>query len=169
MRAAQKQRINAGLLERCRILGNRVLQLCAVELLAFNQRYKARAGQRINLCRRVSIKQRPFVRLGADGKLRRDDADFFLLAGLQQQLLALRHADNRKFVRASQAVHAQHRQRVAGNNNLLHVLRRQPVDNLAHKAADFLLRARAVGRTRRVANVNKVLVRQQLMQTLQHG
>ena len=86
----------------------------------------------------------------------------------QQLLRPLRHTDNTERMRPPQTVYTKHRQRIAGYNYLLNVFGCQPIDYFSHKTADFFFSTGAVRRTRSITHINKILVRQHLMQAFQN-
>ena len=88
--------------------------------------------------------------------------------GRKQLLRPLGHTNNPERMRPPQTVYTKHRQRIAGYNNLLNVFGCQPIDYFAYKTTDFLFTACAVRRTRSITHINKILVRQHLMQAFQN-
>lgn len=66
---------------------------------------------------------------------------------------------------AFKCVHTQNSQRVAGNNYQLHPAAVKIINDLTYKPAYFGFTAGPVRRTRRIAHINKILLRQRHIQT----
>ena len=108
------------------------------------------------------------MQTAGNSKLRCQHADFFMRTCRKQLLRPLRHTDNPERMRPPQTVYTKHRQRIAGYNYLLNVFGCQPIDYFSHKTADFFFSTGAVRRTRSITHINKILVRQHLMQAFQN-
>lgn len=91
--------------------------------------------------------------------------DFFPAAGGKYQLRAFRHPHDLKSMAAFKCVHTQNSQRVAGNNYQLHPAAVKIINDLTYKPAYFGFTAGPVRRTRRIAHINKILLRQRRLQT----
>ena len=165
MRTGQNQRVDAGRLQRRRIFGNSSPDLGAVKLLAFDQRHKLRAGLRIDIRTVISCQDRGLMRTAVDRKFSGKHADLFPAAGGKYQLRAFRHPHDLKSMAAFKCVHTQNSQRVAGNDYQLHPAAVKIINDLTYKPAYFGFTAGSVRRTRRIAHINKILLRQRRLQT----
>ena len=170
MRAAEDDRVDTCLLQRCRILAHCFLRLLAIRVVPFDQRHETGARYREELHTCIECMHELRVPSGVDGALGREQADPPVARRLHCSVhLRRQHRDHRHGERLLQLGQRGRGRGVAGDDDQLHILRLEVEADLAGEPADLAERPGAVGQARMVAEVDKVLVRHRYEAFVQDG
>src|SRR5215211_3002338 len=160
VRAAEDDRVDPGRLQRLRVVAHSIRRLGAERLVALDQRYEARAGDREEADAGVERVDELGIPAGGDRRLRRHQADPAVARREHGGVgLGRDHADDRDSELLLQLWERGRRRCVARRDDELDPLRFEEVPELARVAADLRKRARPVRQPRVVAEVDEVLVR----------
>src|SRR5438105_2093097 len=159
VRAAEDDGVDAGRLQRVRVLPHRVGRLRGEGIVALDQRHEPRAGDRDEVDAGVERVHELVVAPRRDRRLRRHEPDAPIARRLDGRVRLRRdHADDRH---AELLLELRERGRgggVAGDENELHALGLEEAADLEREATDLRERPRPVGQPRVVAEVDEVLV-----------
>ena len=169
MGASQKQCFRPDLPHRLQIARNRIPQqrVLRINMPAFDQRYKIRAGNRDDLPPWTGLLQRLLITAAADACLRRDHGDRSLsLQAPHPVCRRIQHADRRNRP-GLQEVPAVGGHRSAGNQDGLHVMGRNERVILLRHTAQLIQGLFPIGHTAAVRKINDVFIRQKAAQRTQ--
>ena len=160
MRAAEDDRVDTCLFQRCRILAHCFLRLLAVRVVPFNERHETGARDREELDACIECVDQLRVAAGVDGALRREQADPPVARSLHGRMhLRRQHGDDRNSKRLLQLRQRGRGRGVASDDDQLHILRLEEETDLAREPAYLLEPPRAVWEARMIAEINEVLMR----------
>ena len=169
VRAAEDDRVDAGGLQRRRVLAYRRCCLLGKRIVALDQRHEPRAHDRDHGHAGVERVHERLVAAARDGRLRREQADPAVARRLHGRVRLRRdHADDRHAQLRLQLRQRGRRRRVAGDDDELDALRLEEGADLAREAAHLRERTRPVRQPGAVAEIDEVLVRQGDEALVQH-
>ena len=170
MRAPEDDGVHVGILERRRVLADRVGDLLAERLVALDERDEPRAGDRDDLDSCVERVDELRVAPARDGRLGRQQPDTAVPRCEDRGVrLGGEHADDGNRELALEVGERRCRRGVAGRDDELDALLLEVARDLGREAADLVERARPVGKPRAVAEVDEVLVRERDEALVQDG
>ena len=170
MRAAEDDRVHAGILQRLGIRANRVGDLLAERIVRLDERDESRARDRNDQRACVERAYELDVSAARDRRLRREETDPAVSRGEDSGMrLGREDSDDGNRELALKIGERGCGRRVAGRDDELHALLLEIAGDLGREAPDLVQRARPVRQTRTVAEVHEVLVREGDQALVQDG
>ena len=170
VRAAEDDRVHAGLLQRLGIRANRVRDLLAERIVRLDERHEPRAGDRNDLRAGIERANELDVSPARDRRLRREETDPAVPRGEDSGVrLGREDADDGNRELALKIGERGCGRRVAGRDDELHALLLEVAGDLGREAPDLVQRPRPVRQPRAVAEVDEVLVREGDQALVQDG
>src|SRR3989475_176955 len=170
MRAPEDDRVHVRLLEPCRIRTHRLGRLGAEGIVALDQRHEPRARDGHELHARIECVHELRVAPGAHRALRRQQSDAPVARRLHGRVrFRSDDPDDRNVELLLQLRQRRRGRGVAGVDDELHALALQVGADLAREPLHFVQRARPVGQTRVVTQVDEILVRHRDEALVQDG
>src|SRR5258705_1758108 len=169
VRAAENQRVDTALLETLKIGFSRHLDDFVIRPTFFDQRHEEWTGAAVNLDGAVRGLESVSISAALNRCLGADHAHLFIFRALDRAPHAgLDHADHRDRQALSQLAQGDGRRSVACDNHDLDTLFNEKFAVLVGIAQHGLDGFRAVGRARRITEIDRIFPRQRLDNLMQH-